>query len=165
MHPGIQSRTRQKVCPNIPSEVQPGVVFQISVPRASLERDPETRALFQQRPPTFYLWTGPGRFVTGWATDTEYDCQWCDEDYGAIDSTRPWNEPGDIDELRARFKDFKAPFLQAFLANGENCRRWRLAEVPNLPTWATPDGKIVLLGDAAHAMGPYAGQVCNWWMC
>ena len=135
------------------------MVFQISVPRADLvQRNPDAEALFKH-PQTFYLWTGPGRFVTGWPNKDEYDCQWGDETYGAINESRPWNEPGDIDELRGRFRDYTAPFLQDFLATGKDCRRWRLAEVPNLPTWKTPDGKIVLLGDAAHAMGPYAGQV------
>jgi salicylate hydroxylase len=36
--------------------------------------------------------------------------------------------------------------------------RWRIARAKPLDTWRSKEGKVLLLGDAAHAMLPNAGQ-------
>jgi 2-polyprenyl-6-methoxyphenol hydroxylase-like FAD-dependent oxidoreductase len=33
---------------------------------------------------------------------------------------------------------------------------WRIVELSKVPRWSTPDGKVILVGDACHAMLPYA---------
>lgn len=35
---------------------------------------------------------------------------------------------------------------------------WRVSEVSPLPTWVSKSGRVVILGDAAHAMVPFAAQ-------
>ena len=36
--------------------------------------------------------------------------------------------------------------------------KWTLADIPALPRWRSKNGRVVLVGDAAHAMLPYLSQ-------
>ncbi|KAL7912000.1 hypothetical protein GGI35DRAFT_303865 [Trichoderma velutinum] len=76
---------------------------------------------------------------------------------GETDQKSLWDEKGDIDFVRRFFKDVCSDMVKA-LGITKSCDRWRLAEVPNLPRWSSKAGRIVLLGDAAHAMHPNAAQ-------
>lgn len=68
-----------------------------------------------------------------------------------------WDEHGDIDYVRDVFSS-SCVELRTALALANTCDRWRLAELPDLPRWNSKGGRIVLLGDSAHAMHPNAGQ-------
>jgi salicylate hydroxylase len=52
------------------------------------------------------------------------------------------------------------PKLVAILKNlpKENVLEWKLCDLEPMESWIFPGGKIVLLGDASHAMLPSAGQ-------
>jgi len=47
----------------------------------------------------------------------------------------------------------------AELVQPEDCFLWKIAHLPKLKTWANGSGRVVLLGDAAHAMVPHLGAV------
>lgn len=68
-----------------------------------------------------------------------------------------WNKPGDTDELRIIFSKFDDP-LRACLEQVESCIRWRIAVATPIKTWRGRSGRLLLLGDAAHAMVPHAAQ-------
>jgi salicylate hydroxylase len=36
---------------------------------------------------------------------------------------------------------------------------WKVVEEPLLPSWMSKGGNAVVIGDAAHGMTPYQGQV------
>lgn len=40
----------------------------------------------------------------------------------------------------------------------EKCLEWKLCDLEPMDNWTLPGGKIVLLGDAAHAVLPSASQ-------
>jgi 2-polyprenyl-6-methoxyphenol hydroxylase-like FAD-dependent oxidoreductase len=40
----------------------------------------------------------------------------------------------------------------------EDFRIWSVNMVPQLPSWRSPSGKIILIGDSAHAITPSGGQ-------
>lgn len=40
----------------------------------------------------------------------------------------------------------------------DSCHKWTLGDLPPLPTFVSPNGKIIVVGDAAHAILPYAGN-------
>jgi salicylate hydroxylase len=66
-----------------------------------------------------------------------------------------WSIPGDVDEMHASFPDAE-PRLAALLDAVTRCSQWGLFLRPPTGNWGR--GRIQLIGDAAHAMMPQAGQ-------
>lgn len=66
-----------------------------------------------------------------------------------------WTLPGDVDELRALYADFH-PQAQALLAPLETVTRSALHVREPMAAWS--QGRITLLGDAAHPMVPFMAQ-------
>ena len=100
-------------------------------------------------------WIGPGRHFFGYylrgrevvnivtQEDTE---KWVEEG---------WSTPGDPDEMRLSFPN-PEPRLKTLLGVVTQCSKWGLFTRPLTENWGR--GRIQLIGDAAHAMLPNAGQ-------
>jgi salicylate hydroxylase len=67
------------------------------------------------------------------------------------------NEPGDLEEMKAYYAKFD-PRISKALSKVSECLRWKLEDLPPLPRWVSESGRVVLIGDAAHAMLPYLAQ-------
>ena len=68
-----------------------------------------------------------------------------------------WSAPGDANELKNAFASQRWPATARMLLGAvDEWRRWALFTLPDLGEWT--DGAIALLGDAAHAMLPFAAQ-------
>jgi salicylate hydroxylase len=66
-----------------------------------------------------------------------------------------WSTPGNPDEMRASFAN-PEPLLATLLGRVKQCSKWGLFTRPLTGNWGR--GRIQLIGDAAHAMLPNAGQ-------
>jgi len=106
--------------------------------------------------PTGHIqWVGPGRHLIGYkirrgklvniVTQQDTD-QWVEEG---------WSTRGDPDEMRASFPNSE-PRLAKLLSLVTECSKWGLFTRPLTRNWGR--GRIQLIGDAAHAMLPNAGQ-------
>jgi salicylate hydroxylase len=69
-----------------------------------------------------------------------------------------WSAPGDPQVLRREFEGWDPRIVQV-LAEVDKTFRWALYDREPLPTWT--NGRITLLGDAAHPMLPHLGQGAN----
>jgi salicylate hydroxylase len=106
--------------------------------------------------PTGHIqWVGPGRHLISYyirakklvniVTQQDTD-QWVDEG---------WSTRGDPDEMRASFPN-PEPHLERLLGLVTQCSKWGLFTRPLTQNWGR--NRIQLIGDAAHAMLPNAGQ-------
>ncbi len=86
-----------------------------------------------------------GRDVVNIVTQEDTD-QWIEEG---------WSIRGDPDEMRASFPN-PEPRLRALLGAVTQCSKWGLFTRPVTENWGRD--RIQLIGDAAHAMLPNAGQ-------
>lgn len=66
-----------------------------------------------------------------------------------------WSTKGDVEEMRASFPN-PEPRLAKLLSLVTECSKWGLFTRPLTQNWGR--GRIQLIGDAAHAMLPNAGQ-------
>ncbi len=72
-----------------------------------------------------------------------------------------WNTPGEPRELLDRFSaEHWHASARDLLAASERWQKWALFDCPPLATWGTTwgNGRVTLLGDAAHPMLPYLAQ-------
>jgi salicylate hydroxylase len=68
-----------------------------------------------------------------------------------------WSAPGEANEIKAAFGSSKWPGAARMMIGAvDDWRKWALFTVPDGGEWT--DDAIALLGDAAHAMLPFAAQ-------
>lgn len=105
--------------------------------------------------PRASLTMGPGRHVVTYPLRDQSQMN-----VVAIEERSDWQEegwrmPGDPDDLRARFEDFGGE-VRDVLADVRETHLWALFLRPVARTWQ--DGRIALLGDAAHPTLPFMAQ-------
>ncbi|KAJ5215522.1 uncharacterized protein N7498_001967 [Penicillium cinerascens] len=156
---GIKSTTRKILFPA--QDVDPiplrESIFLTSAPVSQLARDARVAPWLE--PGTKHGILGPDRFVLSRHTHGGLlGVQFIDVDHadpGPVNGN--WNTPADIGLLRTRFSDFNM-ITRAFLEHIQHAEKWQMATGPELDTWRSASGRIVLLGDAAHAMLPHGAQ-------
>ena len=67
-----------------------------------------------------------------------------------------WSAPGEANEIKAAFSQQWPATARMLIGAVDEWRRWALFTVPDIGDWS--DGAVALLGDAAHAMLPFAAQ-------
>jgi salicylate hydroxylase len=68
-----------------------------------------------------------------------------------------WSAPGEVNQIKNAFASSKWPGTARMIVGAvDEWRKWALFTIPDGGEWS--DGAVTLLGDAAHAMLPFAAQ-------
>ncbi|WP_420964743.1 FAD-dependent monooxygenase [Bradyrhizobium sp. B120] len=68
-----------------------------------------------------------------------------------------WSAPGDVNEIKGAFATARWPATARMLIGAvDGWRKWALFTLPDIGRWS--EGAVTLIGDAAHAMLPFAAQ-------
>ncbi|KIX94387.1 uncharacterized protein Z520_09773 [Fonsecaea multimorphosa CBS 102226] len=155
---GIHSRTRRSIpglVDVVPRRTE-NYCYRALVPREEMLKNPVTAALVDNQ--SQQAWAGQFKHIISYpiAKGKFYNLVMTIPDLGDAPLGK-YNEPGDVSEMRQVFSDFNDT-VHAVLDTVESCAKWVLAELPPLPTWSSPNGRVILVGDACHAMAPHAAM-------
>lgn len=154
---GIKSRIKSLLNPG-KGQLFSGINdYMMNVSAETIRADPELAPLLE----TANSWWGPtGCVIVGIAgveENVHLSMEFCvlSEDTGAEGNLITIT---DIDTIKESFKDWD-PLLTKLLNLVDKARVWRLAYTEPGLNWTRPDSRVILIGDAAHAMLPHAMAV------
>ena len=93
--------------------------------------------------------------------DFENSCNFCFSSQSKKGTEGEWDTMCDVEEVKAEFADFDPRLHKVLSLVDGACYLWKLSDIPVLKTWQSANKRVVLLGDAAHAMLPFAAMVRN----
>ena len=131
--------------------------YRAVIPRERMMDDQETREVMEKS--TLAAWAGPGVMVLVYVVGAgKYlNVVVSVPQPNSVAPVAKWNQKGDVEEIK-RLLEGWCPIVRKIANLIERADTWTLAEVPTLERYVSENGKLVLTGDAAHAVLPYANQ-------
>jgi salicylate hydroxylase len=145
---GIWSAVRNHLFPQVAPQFSGLIAWRGTLDATTLPRE--------HTAPRVQLWMGPDAHLVAYPISAARQINVVAIVPG--DWNRPgWSAPGDANELKNAFASQRWPATARMLINAvDGWRRWALFTLPDIGEWT--DGAVALLGDAAHAMLPFAAQ-------
>jgi salicylate hydroxylase len=145
---GIWSSVRQHLFPQVQPQFSGLIAWRGTLEATALPREHAARRI--------QLWMGPNAHLVAYPISGARQINVVAVVSGTWN--RPgWSAPGDTNEIKNAFASSPWPANARMLVGAvDDWRKWALFTVPDGGEWT--DGAIALLGDAAHAMLPFAAQ-------
>lgn len=108
---------------------------------------------------TFNGWIGPDMHFLFSTIKDGSDCCWVLTHPDVHDIDESWSFPGKISEVKEAIKDWD-PLCTTIIEKTPEDKLvdWKLVYRDPLPTWVSPEARILLLGDSAHPFLPTSAQ-------
>ncbi|THH19410.1 hypothetical protein EW146_g1747 [Bondarzewia mesenterica] len=156
---GIKSRAKKIVLGfDDPPRSSGYAIYRAFTTAEALRDDPETAHLCDGCPHTWIgedqhtllcTFGGPGNVTHMSFALTHKD---------TADAIESWNFPASIDDALEYIAEGWDPVLKKAIAKFPSCIDWKLSWRDPLPRWVSQNGRITLLGDAAHPFLPTSAQ-------
>jgi salicylate hydroxylase len=145
---GIWSSVRHHLFPEVQPQFSGLIAWRGTLAATALPREYTS--------PRVQLWMGPNAHLVAYPISAGRQINVVAIVAGTWN--RPgWSAPGESNEIRQAFASARWPANARMLASAvDEWKRWALFTVPDDGEWH--EGQIALLGDAAHAMLPFAAQ-------
>jgi len=145
---GIWSSVRGHLLPDVQPQFSGLIAWRGTLEATALPRE--------YTAPRVQLWMGPDAHLVAYPISAGRQIN-----VVAIVSgtwNRPgWSEPGEANEIKGAFATQRWPSTARMLIGAvDGWRKWALFTLPDIGRWN--EGAVALLGDAAHAMLPFAAQ-------
>lgn len=144
---GIHSAIREAVAPNIEARFSGLCIFRCLVPAGNA---PEMALR-----PVQTIWLGAGRHFVHYPISGGRMINLAAITPAGDWRTESWTADGQISDLIREFEGWDAR-LQQLITSATDTKRWALYDRAPLEQWT--QGRVTLLGDAAHAMLPFFAQ-------
>ena len=155
---GVHSTTRGKV-PG--GDVKPfgsgKSAFRFLIKRKTAQEDPRT-SRFVQKLGDLCIWYGPDRRIVMYPTSDNELLNFVNiHPESESEANGEWNTAGSLQKMLQIYKSFDSDVLALLeKADPATLKTWKLLDMPVIPTWI--NGRLALLGDAAHPFLPHQGQ-------
>jgi 2-polyprenyl-6-methoxyphenol hydroxylase-like FAD-dependent oxidoreductase len=158
---GVHSRTRAKIpgAENMKPFGSGKSAFRFLIPREKAFSDPETKKFAEKEGHLLMIFARDRRVVVYPTSDNTLlnfvnihptsESQVEEGEPGSSD----WQNQGNIAKMLEVFKDFEPAVIKLLgMADEETLKVWELLDMEQMPSWT--EGKLVLMGDAAHPFTP-----------
>ncbi|KAF2021434.1 FAD/NAD(P)-binding domain-containing protein, partial [Aaosphaeria arxii CBS 175.79] len=160
---GVHSKTRAKLpgAEGIKNFGSGKSAFRFLMPREKALADPETKRFAEKEGHLGMFFAQDRRVIIYPTTNNTLLNFVCIHPTAESEIDRSgdgeWSQQGHKSKLLEVYKDFDPALVKLLsLADEDTLKVWELLDMENLPTWT--DGKLVLIGDAAHPFTPHQGQ-------
>lgn len=156
---GVKSKAREVVLGYEDKPKSSGyAIWRTWFPNNDMLADPATRQ-FCENGDTFNGWIGADIHFLFSTLKGGADCCWVLTHKDEHDIDESWSFPGKLSEVLEAIKEWD-PLVTKIIEKTpeERLVDWKLVYRDPLPTWVSPEGRILLLGDSAHPFLPTSAQ-------
>ncbi|KAJ6785101.1 hypothetical protein PWT90_03558 [Aphanocladium album] len=148
---GIRSKIRTKLLG--PVDVVCALTgYSIDIDRDKLRADKNLEFLLHRSG----FWVGPKKSVVGVDLPSVCNLIFCNEEQDREEGS--WDRLCDVEGVKGQFPEAESRLHRALELTNGTCYKWNFSDIAELATWSSTNGNVVLIGDAAHAMLPFAAQ-------
>ena len=178
---GLKSRVRGAILGNTDPGLRPSSLcaYRALVPRVSMDNHEDRKPFMDETSPNVDVWLGSEHHVLAYPVRSGLNAQYNlvlvhpeTDNHTKHDLPPKFPRPASIPEVSAHYIDFCPEVKsilsqvigedgseywieQAALDRKDGILEWKLSDLDELTTWTSINGRVVLIGDAAHAQRPY----------